>query len=290
MSEDSIVPRPADTGAIEPACSRIALLVEYDGSGFSGWQRQSAPPLPTVQGVMEKALSKVADHPVQLFCAGRTDAGVHATAQVVHFDAAVDRGAKAWVRGGNSLLPDGVRIRWAKTVDPSFHARFSALSRRYRYVMLESDVAPALLARQLTHVRGQLDVAAMQQAAVVLNGEHDFSAFRAAGCQSHSPFRYVSHIKLIRQGPFVILDITANAFLQHMVRNIAGALIAVGQGQRGSDWVGELLDNRDRRPGAATAKPAGLYLVSVAYPPVFGLPDVAPGPVFLDMDAGASRL
>lgn len=279
MSDHS--PTPV-SGASGPA--RIALEVEYDGADFSGWQRQSSPRLPTVQGAVEKALSQVADHRVRLICAGRTDAGVHATAQVVHFDAAVDRGCRAWLRGGNSLLPAGVRIHWARTVNDTFHARFSALSRRYRYVMLESDVAPALLSRQITHVRGRLDTGAMQRAADALPGEHDFSAFRAAGCQSRTPFRYVSHLQVFRQGCFVVIDIAANAFLQHMVRNIAGALIAVGLGQRGSDWPGELLAGRDRRRGAATASPAGLYLVAVGYPREFGLPGAALGPFFLGIE------
>lgn len=260
---------------------RIALEIEYDGAGFSGWQRQSSPTLPTVQGAVEKALARVANHPVQLYCAGRTDAGVHATGQVVHFDAAVDRGPSAWLRGGNSLLPAGVRIHWAQAVDESFHARFSALARRYRYVILESQVAPALLSRQITHVRGRLDTEAMQYAADFLPGEHDFSAFRAAGCQSRTPFRYVSHLRVFRQGAFVVIDIAANAFLQHMVRNIAGALIAVGLGQRDSDWPGRLLAGRDRRKAAATASPAGLYLVAVTYPDAFGLPAAALGPIFL---------
>lgn len=282
MPEQSSTPV---SGASGPA--RIALEIEYDGADFSGWQRQSSPELPTVQGAVEKALSRVADHPVQLTCAGRTDAGVHATAQVVHFDAAINRGPAAWLRGGNSLLPAGVRIHWARTVEDTFHARFSALSRRYRYVILESTVAPALLCRQVTHVRGQLDTVAMQRAADCLPGEHDFSAFRAAGCQSRTPFRYVSHLRVFRQGCFVVIDIAANAFLQHMVRNIAGALIAVGLGQRSSEWPGQLLAGRDRRQGAATASPAGLYLVAVEYPDGFGLPSAAMGPFFLGLE-GAS--
>lgn len=261
--------------------TRIALQVEYDGSEFCGWQRQSSPPLPSVQAAVEQALSRIADHAVRVHCAGRTDAGVHATAQIVHFDAATDRGPKAWVRGGNSHLPAGVRIRWAGAVDDEFHARFSAFSRRYRYVMLESEVAPALLHRQITHVRGNLDERRMQRAAEALPGEQDFSAFRAAGCQSNTPFRCINHVHVFRQGAFLVLDISANAFLQHMVRNIAGALIAVGRGDKPEGWVAELLAGRDRRLASATASPCGLYLVEVGYPERFGLPQVAPGPVFL---------
>lgn len=260
---------------------RIAVAVEYDGAAFSGWQRQASPELPTVQGAVEKALSQVAAAPVRVHCAGRTDAGVHATGQIIHFDAPVDRGARAWVRGGNSLLPAGVRLRWAQRVDPAFHARFSAVARRYRYVILESDVAPALLVNQLTHVRGKLDADAMHSAGQYLLGEHDFSAFRAAGCQSRSPNRCISRLQVQRHGPFIVIDIQANAFLQHMVRNIAGALMEVGRHLREPDWLGGLLAGRDRRLGAVTASPTGLYLVSVSYPPQFALPITTPGPCFL---------
>ncbi|MGM0634016.1 MAG: tRNA pseudouridine(38-40) synthase TruA [Pseudomonadota bacterium] len=264
--------------------SRIALQVEYDGAEFCGWQRQSSPPLPSVQAAVEQALSRVANHPVRVLCAGRTDAGVHATAQIVHFDAAIDRGPKAWVRGGNSHLPPGVRIRWTGAVSHEFHARFSALSRRYRYVMIESEVAPALLNRQVTHVRGNLDETRMQRAAEALIGEQDFSAFRAAGCQSNTPFRCVNHVRVLRHGAFLVLDISANAFLQHMVRNIAGTLIAVGHGDRPVEWVSELLAGGDRRKSSPTASPCGLYLVEVRYPDEYGLPRPVPGPFFLGMD------
>lgn len=275
---------PPDRDPARPPC-RIALVVEYDGTGFSGWQRQSSPPLPTVQASLEQALTRIADHPVRVLCAGRTDAGVHATGQVVHFDARQDRGAKAWRRGGNSLLPDGVCIRWAGRVDDGFHARFSALSRRYRYIILESDVPPALLAHNVTHVRGRLDEQAMQRAADALPGERDFSAFRAAGCQSESPFRNVHHVQVIRRSSLLVIDIQANAFLQHMVRNIAGALIAVGRHERPPSWVAELLCSGDRRRGAATASPTGLYLVAVGYPPGVAIPVLPPGPVFLGPEA-----
>lgn len=260
---------------------RIALQLEYDGSAFHGWQMQRDPALPTVQETLEAALSRIADHPLKLSCAGRTDTGVHATGQVVHFNARTDRGARAWVTGGNSLLPPSVRIHWAGTVERRFHARFAALSRRYRYIIHESPVASAVLARQVTHCHERLDAAAMDRAGALLLGENDFSAFRAAGCQSSSPFRNVTRLSVRRHQAFIVIDIEANAFLQHMVRNIAGALLEVGRGRRPPEWITELLAGRDRRQGAMTASPNGLYLVDVAYPPEFGLPRDASGPVFL---------
>jgi len=260
---------------------RIALCIEYDGAAFHGWQRQGSPLLPTVQGALEGALTKIADSPVRTFCAGRTDSGVHATAQVVHFDCPVDRGQKAWVMGSNSLLPDTVRVQWARTVGEQFHARFSALSRRYRYIVYQHSVAPALFSRQLTHVREPLNEKSMHEAAQALLGEHDFSAFRAAGCQANSPWRCVNHMSVRRSGHFVVIDIEANAFLQHMVRNIAGALLAVGTGDYPVNWPGELLAGRDRTRSAATASPFGLYLVGVSYPAGMGLPETPLGPCFL---------
>jgi len=263
---------------------RIALGIEYNGAAFHGWQRQSSPTLLTVQAALEKALSQVADHPVLTICAGRTDTGVHATAQVVHFDAEIDRGEKAWIRGGNSLLPVSARIRWAKAVSDEFHARFSARHRRYRYVIQESFVEPAILARQLTHTRMQLDVERMDEAAQHLLGERDFSSFRAAGCQSRTPWREIMHLRVRRKGPYVVIDIQANAFLQHMVRNIAGVLLEIGSGNRPADWARQVLESRDRSQAAVTAKPYGLYLVGVDYPAGFELPAAAPGPEFLQDD------
>lgn len=261
---------------------RIALEIEYDGSRFHGWQRQGCGgQLATVQASLEKALSSVADETVGIVCAGRTDSGVHATGQVVHFDVSKDRGEKAWVRGGNSQLPDAVRIRWARRVPDDFHARFSALARRYMYLFYEYPVAPALLASQLTHVTYPLDTDAMHQAGQFLLGERDFSSFRAAGCQSRSAHRFVHWLNVYRLQRFVVVDIKANAFLQHMVRNIAGMLLEVGRGERPPDWAQTLLQARDRRAGGVTAAPAGLYLVRVEYPPRFVLPASPLGPCFL---------
>lgn len=260
---------------------RIALGVEYDGAAFHGWQRQGDPALPTVQGAVEKALARIANHPVDLVCAGRTDTGVHGTAQVVHFDCAIDRGVQAWICGTNSLLPPAVRILWAKTVDPAFHARFSALYRRYHYLIHDSEIASAIMAGRLTHTRAQLDIAAMHQAGQYLLGEQDFSSFRAAGCQSRTPFRNVMHLRVTRHHRYILLDIQANAFLQHMVRNIAGTLMEIGAGRQAPEWAQALLAARDRRQAAMTASPCGLYLVQVAYPAQFDLPQSPIGPSFL---------
>ncbi len=260
---------------------RIALQLEYDGSEFCGWQRQSSPRLATVQAALEKALGKIADSPIRVFCAGRTDRGVHATGQIVHFETPVDRGEKAWVMGTNSLLPAAVRVRWARPVTDGFHARFSAVSRRYLYLIYEADIATVHLDGRATRVGGTLDIDAMNRAGQHLQGEQDFSAFRAAGCQSSTPWRCLEWLKVTRHGPFVVVDVQANAFLQHMVRNIVGMLFEVGHGKRSPDWAAELLRGRDRTAGPVTAPPQGLYLVKVCYPQRFGLPETSLGPLFL---------
>ncbi len=261
--------------------TRIALAVEYDGSAFCGWQRQQSPELPTVQAALEGALSQVADSPIKTTCAGRTDTGVHATCQVVHFDCAIDRGNKAWTRGVNSLLPAAIRVLWSKQVDPEFHARFAATARRYMYVIYCSESASALLAGKLCHVRQKLDVDAMHEAAQFLLGEQDFSAFRAAGCQSNSPNREVFATSVSRRGDLCLFDIRANAFLQHMVRNITGALISIGRGEQSPQWIGELLVGKDRTQAGVAAVPDGLYLMQVDYPEQFGLPNTSRLPLIL---------
>ncbi len=261
---------------------RIAVGIEYDGAAFSGWQKQLSPQQPTIQQQVEKALSQIVDEPIVTTCAGRTDSGVHATCQVIHFDTPVDRGSKAWLMGGNSLLPDSIRIQWSRSVSDDFHARFSATARRYFYVIHQRDIASAILSRRVTHVRETLDLEAMQVAAQHLLGEKDFSSFRAAGCQSKSASRNVMQARVFRQGAFIVLDIQADAFLQHMVRNIVGSLLEVGRGQRPVDWIAELLAEKDRRKAAMTASPHGLYLVEVDYPPEFGLPSGPRLPSFLE--------
>ncbi len=253
---------------------RFALGVEYDGGDFSGWESQ--PGQRTVQSTLESALSSVADHPIGVVCAGRTDAGVHALEQVVHFDAHVERAPHEWVLGANSNMASDVSVRWVHPVAEGFHARFTALRRSYRYVIQNRRERSALLRRRAAWERGPLDVASMESGAAHLLGEHDFSSFRAAGCQAKNAVRRVAHLDVQRRGELIFIDIAANAFLQHMVRNVAGVLVEIGKGKRPPDWAGELLEARDRTLGAATAPPQGLYLSRIDYPPEHGLPAVSP--------------
>lgn len=250
---------------------RIALGIEYDGAGFSGWQRQSH--VPSAQAALETALSQVADEPLQVVCAGRTDAGVHALGQVVHFDTAVERSRRAWVLGGNSNLPAEISIRWAEAVSDEFHARYSATARVYRYVILNRPVRSALQRLYAAWIHSPLDAERMHSAAQYLVGEHDFSAFRAAGCQAKTPNREIFSIVVRRDDEHVIIDVRGNAFLQHMVRNIAGVLIAVGSGDREPVWAKTVLDGRDRCAGGITAPAHGLTFMQVEYPRLFALPD-----------------
>ncbi|QJD29456.1 tRNA pseudouridine(38-40) synthase TruA [Methylococcus geothermalis] len=263
---------------------RIALGIEYDGSGFAGWQRQSGKR--TIQSVVEQALSRVADAPIRVVCAGRTDAGVHAIEQVVHFDTESRRSERSWLLGANTALPDDVRILWVREIEPRFHARLSAIARYYRYEILNRPMRSALRPRQLTWCHAPLDVERMREGAVHLIGEHDFSSFRAQQCQSRSPFRRVHFLHVRREGERVVMEIAANAFVHHMVRNIAGVLMAVGAGKHDPAWVGELLSMRDRAQGGVTAPPDGLYLGGVCYPEEFGL---ARDTVFEHLPADARR-
>jgi len=249
---------------------KIALGLEYDGAAFSGWQTQRHAR--TVQACLEEALSKVADHPVTTWCAGRTDAGVHATGQVVHFETHAVRSLRSWVLGTNANLPREVAVRWAVEVPQDFNARFSATARAYRYVILNQPTRVALWARRATWELKPLDAARMNTAAQALVGEHDFSSFRAAGCQASHPVRTVHRIAIRREDSKVILDVEANAFLQHMVRNPTGALLEIGRGERPVDWIDALLAARDRTRAGVTAPPDGLYLIRVEYPPHFGIP------------------
>ena len=249
---------------------KIALGIEYSGSGFSGWQHQCHAT--GVQTVLEHALARVADHPVQLVAAGRTDKGVHATQQIAHFSSTALRPVQAWVLGVNAQLPASVGVLWAKEVDAGFHARFSALERTYRYYILNRAIRPSLHFQRVAWVREALDFALMRQAAVPLLGEHDFTSFRASGCQSHSPVRDIRALQIERQGDLVRFIITANAFLYHMVRNIAGALIRVGTGCCPPEWIGAVLQARDRRAAGVTASPDGLYLHEICYPKSYAFP------------------
>lgn len=257
-------------GLMYNALMRVAAVVEYDGSGFSGWQRQDAAP--SVQATVEQALSQVADTPVVVTTAGRTDAGVHALAQVIHFDTDVARSGYAWMRGANSNLPTSVALRWVQEVTPEFHARFSATSRRYRYVILNRAVRPTFLAGRVTHAYRPLEVAPMQAAADLLIGTHDFSSFRAVQCQAKSPVREVRRLEIARHNDLVIIDIEANAFLHHMVRNIAGVLMDIGAGEKDPAWARTVLEARDRTVGGITAPPDGLYLTAVTFPEHFDIP------------------
>ena len=258
--------------------TRFVCAVEYDGRGFCGWQRQDHAP--SVQAGVERALSKVADHAVKVVCAGRTDTGVHATWQVIHFDSDASRSNRSWVLGTNSNLPEGVCLLSVKPVDAEFHARFSAQSRRYRYVILNRSVSSALLRHRVSWQHRSLDVGLMQQGADLLVGEHDFSSFRAVACQAKNPVRTVQMLRVSRSGDFLYLDIQANAFLHHMVRNIAGVLMTVGCGQRPVEWVSEILALRDRTRGGVTAPASGLYLVGVGYPEAFGVTSAGVIPVY----------
>lgn len=260
--------------------SRVAACIEYRGTAYRGWQRQQ-PGVRSVQEAVEKALSRVANHPVTTVCAGRTDAGVHASSQIIHFDSAARRSMDNWFHGVNASLPSDISLAWAQQIEPDFHARFSALARRYRYVIYNDPVRPAHLAHEVTWNYRPLDVERMQQAAEVLVGEHDFSAYRAVACQAKSPVKTIHHLRLVRFGQFIVLDIRANAFLHHMVRNIAGVLMAIGCGEKPVGWAAEVLESRDRREGGLTAPPFGLYLVDVTYPERFRFPDRYMGPHFL---------
>jgi tRNA pseudouridine38-40 synthase len=253
---------------------RFALGVEYDGSDFSGWETQRDRR--SVQATLESALTSVADEPVKTVCAGRTDAGVHGLGQVVHFDCDAPRELQAWTLGVNTRLPDDVSVIWARRVPASFHARYAALRRHYRYVIFNRRARPAILRRRVAWVHGLLDAEPMQAAAEHLIGEHDFSSFRAAGCQSRSAVRTVFAIRVERHGELVTVDVSANAFLQHMVRNIAGVLLEVGKGRREPHWARRVLEARDRSVGGVTASPHGLYLARVDYPPELELPAVSP--------------
>lgn len=262
--------------------ARIAAAVEYDGSSFCGWQRQTHSP--SVQAEIEAALSVVANQPITVACAGRTDTGVHGTNQIIHFDSSAERSARNWLLGANANLPFGVRLHWVSEMPAQFHARFSATARTYRYLIANQAQRPAIFHRWLTWEKGPLDHSRMHEAAQHLLGEQDFSSFRAAGCQSRSPNRNVHAIRVWRQGELVVVEITANAFLHHMVRNIVGSLIEVGRQAQPVDWLEILLQKRDRTQAPATAPANGLYLVKVAYPEIFNVPTFTPGPQFISSD------
>ncbi|GJL81992.1 MAG: tRNA pseudouridine synthase A [marine bacterium B5-7] len=258
--------------------TRYAACVEYDGSLFFGWQRQDGQR--TVQGAVEQAISFVANHPVAVVCAGRTDSGVHASAQIIHFDSTARRSAFNWVRGVNTRLPEGVCIHWVLQVDHDFHARFKALRRRYRYIILNQSVHPGLFRNNVSFEYRSLQLEPMIEAAEYFVGRHDFSAFRAAACQSKNPVKTLYRLDLERSGRWLWLDLEADGFLHHMVRNIAGTLLHIGAGERSVFWAKEVLSSGDRRLAAATASASGLYLVGVDYDSVYKLPSPPESPSF----------
>ncbi len=267
---------------------KLALGIEYLGKDYCGWQRQNHSP--SVQQTLEEALSKVADEEIKLYCAGRTDSGVHASMQVVHFEHSAERPDKAWVLGVNAALPEDISVKWVQPVDESFHARFSAESRSYSYLIHNSTARSALLAGRVTRVAAALDEKVMQQCCQYFLGEQDFSSVRAANCQSKTPWRNIQQLEVNRIGDFIVIKITANAFLYHMVRNIAGVFIAVGEGKYPSAWVETLLASKDRTQAPATASAAGLYLTGVAYPEIYQLPKGQTGPWLWQTNGGLDKI
>lgn len=250
---------------------KIAFGISYCGKGYYGWQKQ-AHSNNTVQHHVDSALSVVANHQIESVCAGRTDSGVHGTGQVIHIQTDAERTQRSWKMGVNTNLPKNIRVDWVYPVDDDFHARFSATYRRYQYIIIDDSVGSAIFDGLVTPCRYQLDVHSMHEAAQALLGENDFSSFRAAQCQSNTPNRYIEHIRVYRAKQCIVVDIQANAFLYHMVRNIVGALLVVGQGKQPSDWLGELLLKKNRRLAPATAPADGLYLVEVGYPDADNIP------------------
>lgn len=258
--------------------SRYALCVEYDGSGFSGWQTQRDRR--TVQEELERALTKVANHDIAVITAGRTDARVHATAQIIHFDSIANRDLLAWHFGVNRFLPEDIRVHWVVVVPHYFHARFSAVKRSYRYIIYNNNVKPCLLRRQVSYQYRKLDVDKMNVAAQLFLGEQDFSSVRASGCQAKTAIREVFSLDVFRRGDWVWFDVSANAFLQHMVRNISGMLMTIGYGDQKIEWVHNVLQAKDRTLAGITAQPQGLYLTDVQYPEEFVLNNSPPKPIF----------
>ena len=265
---------------------RYAACIEYDGAAFHGWQSLKSG-LPTIQAAVEAAIGKVANHPVAVICAGRTDSGVHGSRQIIHFDTTSVRDDRGWVYGSNANLPDTIAMRWVKPVSTAFHARFSALARRYRYIIYNNPIRPAHLCRGVTWNYRPLDIDRMREAGRYLVGEHDFTSYRAVQCQAKNPVRTIHHLELNRFGDLIIMDVMANAFLHHMIRNIAGVLMAIGHGKYEPIWAKEVLAARDRRAGAVTAPPWGLYFVDVSYPDEFALPVEPLGPHFVSALLGA---
>ncbi len=257
---------------------RVALIVEYDGSQYHGWQAQTG--LRTVQATLEHALSQIANHEVSIVCAGRTDTGVHATHQVIHFESDNTRSIRSWVYGVNSFLPKDMCVRFGKEVPDNFHARYSATARQYRYIIQNTSIRPVLMRVNVTWQYRQLDAQLMHDAAQYLVGEHDFTSFRSVECQSKTPMRRIMSLNVRRFHDYIAIDVHGNAFLHHMVRNIAGVLMAVGSERKPVEWVQDVLIAKDRKQGAETAPASGLYLIGVTYPEEFGILRSASEPIF----------
>lgn len=259
---------------------KYAIGIEYSGAAYSGWQQQKH--CQSIQQYLQEAIGFVANHDVSLVCAGRTDAGVHAVEQVAHFESGAERDYRSWVLGSNCRLPRDIRIKWITSVADTFHARFSAYARSYRYIILNSPVPAALFHDRCGWDFHPLNHQKMHESAQHLLGEHDFSAFRAVGCQAKSANRNIHHIQITRHGDQVYLDIKANAFLYHMVRNITGSLLEVGRGEKPVDWIEELLEGRDRNLAGVTAPAVGLYLIKAYYPESYNLPKPSINPVLFE--------
>ncbi len=250
---------------------KIALGIEYNGCNYYGWQRQSISP--TIQESIETALSTIADESIRIHCAGRTDTGVHAIQQVIHFETLSIRDTHAWVRGTNSILPQDISVTWALETDDDFHARFSAEERTYQYLILNRPARPAIFNGLVTWESRPLDFCKMKQASSCFIGQHDFTSYRAVACQANSPIRTLHNLEFDRLEDWIVITLTANAFLHHMVRNIAGVLMAIGLGKKEVNWAADVLAAKDRTAGGVTAPPDGLYLVNIQYPDRFSIPD-----------------
>ncbi len=269
-------------GTIPPGISRFALAVEYCGEQYHGWQRLTGSKnLPSIQAALEHALSRVANEPIKVVCAGRTDAGVHATNQIVHFDTEANRQPKSWMMGGNTHLPADIRIKWAQPVDQHFHARFSARARTYRYLIANTLAPPAIASKQCLWVRKPLDVMAMQTAANYCLGEHNFNSVRSSICQAKNPVRTLHRFTITPINGWLVVEICGNAFLHHMVRNLMGLLLPVGMGEQKPEWVRDVLALRDRKQAGKTEAASALYLVKVDYDKDYGFPTMAKGPFML---------
>ncbi|GAA6133502.1 tRNA pseudouridine(38-40) synthase TruA [Oceaniserpentilla sp. 4NH20-0058] len=274
----------------EPTIQRWAAGVEYNGARFHGWQKQKHQPGVSIQESLEAAISEVANHEVGIVCAGRTDSGVHASAQVIHFDSTAVRSDRGWKMGINTKLPDGICVNWVQPITSDFHARFSAVARRYRYFIMNKPVKPGLMHDQVTWWRKPLDAEKMHEAAQALLGEHDFTSFRARDCQANHARRTMKDISVKRMGDWVMLEVCANAFLYHMVRNIAGVLLPIGHGSKPVEWCEQVLSAKDRTKAGVTAPGEGLYFVDVEYPDYPDLPSYKNGPPFYELMATQGEL